>query len=136
METSNFLEGLDDHTPAFTPEPWYNKWGDCIEYQIADEAIVAERVDEVLTVYNSAVDNRPIGFQIKDVAAIAQRLGCDSLVLSSKVDDSGRELVSISVLLFAAYEDGPKTVDRRKAYSMASAFPLDGKGIPAEEIRA
>ena len=60
----HFLADMMEGTPTFKAEPWYNPHGDCISYKMADEAVVADRVDELLTVYNSAVDNRSIGFQL------------------------------------------------------------------------
>jgi len=75
----HFLRDATDGEPEFRPEPWYNAYGDCIVYQMVNEAVVGERIDEVLTIYRSAVDNRPIGYQIKGVAAIVRRFGFDGL---------------------------------------------------------
>lgn len=62
------------------PEPWYNPDGDCIIYQTADEAIVADRIDESLTIYRSVETNKAIGYQIKGVAEIVRRFGLRSLL--------------------------------------------------------
>jgi hypothetical protein len=124
-------EGL----PEFHPEPWYNPDGDCIVYKMADEAVVADRVDELLTVYHSAVDNRPIGFQIKGVHAIIKKLGLDGLRVASESDAAGVKGISIAALLLAAYEEGEPTVARRKSYASAMDCP-QMRTISADELAA
>lgn len=131
----HFLADLMEGTPQFRAEPWYNPVGDCIVYQTNDEAVVAHRIDELLTVYNSAVDDRPIGFQIKGVAAIIRKLGMDGLVVESVTDTHGVKSISVTALLLAAYEEGPRTLGRRKAYAIAMECPTDRRSIPADELQ-
>lgn len=99
------------------PEPWYNPDGDCIIYQMLDEAIVADRIDEVLTIYRSAISAKAIGYQIKGVAALASTFGWEGLLVECKRDQEELREVSLAALLLAAYEKGPKTIGRRKAYA-------------------
>ncbi len=131
----HFLADMMDGQPEFRPEPWYNRYGDCIIYQMANEAVVADRVDELLTVYNSALDNRPIGFQVKGVAAIIRKLGLDGLVVKSEADAQGVKSISIMALLLAAYEEGPHTLSRRRAYAAAMECPTERRTIPADELQ-
>jgi hypothetical protein len=121
--------------PEFRSEPWYNPHGDCIVFKMADEAIVAERVDELLTVYNSAVDGRPIGFQIKGIAAIIRKLGVDGLAVESRADAGGVRSISIAALLLAAYEEAKPTLARRRAYASAMECPVQKRTIPADELQ-
>ncbi len=134
----HFLADKMEGTPTFTPEPWYNPDGDCIIYQLADEAVVAERVDELLTVYNSAIDDRPIGFQIKGVQAILNKFGYDALTIDSRTDVSGNSVKSVSIvaLLLAAYEEGPRTFKRRKGYAIAMDCPVRSRTIPADQLQS
>ena len=113
----HFLKGLVTGVPEFRPQPWYNSYGDCIIYQTANEAIVAQRVDELLTVYRSALDNRPIGFQIKGVHAIIEKFGLEALTVESEAAGGQIRTISITLLLLAAYEQGPLTAQRRQAYA-------------------
>ena len=131
----HFLADMMEGSPRFKPEPWYNPYGDCIVYKMVDEAVVAERVDEVLTVYNSAVDNRPIGFQIKGIHAIISRFGLDGLAVESEADAEGVKSVSIALLLLAAYEEGPRTLGRRKAYAAAMECPAKKRTVPADDLQ-
>ena len=84
---------------------------------MVDEATVAERVDDVLTIYQSAITGNPIGFQIKGVYALARRYGWEGILVESTEDGEELQTVSISALLLAAYEGGPKTIARRRAYA-------------------
>lgn len=113
---SDAVVGLERSAVAVAM-PWYNSHGDCIVYQTADEAVIAERIDEFLTIYRSAVDNRPIGFQLKEVLALISAYGIDGLSVESEVQ--GDQLVSVKALLLAAYERLPVSIHRRKGYAMA-----------------
>ena len=114
----DFVSGLLRHKG--NPEPWYNPAGDCIIYQTSDEAVVGHRIDESLTIYRSAETGKAIGYQIKDVAAIVQRFGLDGIAVQW-CENPEHELMSVSMyaLLLAAYEAGPKTINRRRGYAEA-----------------
>src|SRR5271168_62321 len=112
----DFVEGAERCTE---PEPWYNPDGDCIIYQMVDEAAVAERIDEILTIYRSAITEKPIGYQIKDVRAIATRAGWDGVLVTCKTDEEELKQINLYALLLAAYDQGPKTIGRRQGYAEA-----------------
>lgn len=131
----HFLADMMEGEPTFRAEPWYNPDGDCIIYKMADEAVVAERVDELLTVYNSAVDDRPIGFQIKGVHAIVSKFGLDGLAVASEANADGVKSISIALLLLAAYEEGPRTLSRRRAYAAAMQCPAEKRTIRVNELQ-
>jgi hypothetical protein len=115
MEEHFLKDFVSGSSRSTTHEPWYNRDGDCIIYQTADEAVIAERIDDVLTIYVSAVSKKAIGFQIKGVAALMKKFG---LAIECEFEEKDQELimVSLSALLLTAYEDGPKTIGRRKGY--------------------
>lgn len=113
-----FVSGVSRDT-SDTSKPWFNPAGDCITFQMADEALVADRIDGLLTIYRSAIDERPIGFQIKGVAAISRRFGLKGICVECMSDKHELQAVSISTLLLAAYEQGPLTTGRRTGYAAA-----------------
>ena len=131
----HFLDNLmsDEGAPEFRPEPWYNPEGDCIIYETANEAVIADRIDEILTVYRSATDDRPIGFEIKGIQAILMKFGWDGLAVSSESHEGEVTSISIAALLLAAYEDGPKNISRRHAYASAIASPPH-QGLSAKDL--
>jgi hypothetical protein len=78
--------------------PWYNPDGDCIVYQMVDEAIIAQRVDPILTLYRSAITDKPIGYQIKGVAALANRFGWNGILVNCTQDTDGLKHISLYAL--------------------------------------
>lgn len=98
--------------------PWYNSHGDCIEFQTKHEAFVADRIDKYLTIYRSIDLKEPIGFQIKDVKALVKEYGAHTLRLKAEI--SGTTLISVRMLLLAAYESSPVSIARRQGYASAS----------------
>ena len=94
MVEQHFLADTIGNKPTFSAEPWYNQDGDCLVYKMASEASVADRIDELLTIYRSAEDNRPIGFQIKGIGAIIRKFGLAGLAISSKSDAEAVRSVS------------------------------------------
>lgn len=72
-EKHPFADFVGDHEPKFSKEPWYNEHGDCVHYRSVDEAVVAERLDDWVTLYRSAVDDRVIGFQLKNIKELLNR---------------------------------------------------------------
>ena len=116
---------LADHRNSsdFPGSPWYNPYGDCIVYKMVDEAAVADRVDELLTIYRSAENNRPIGFQLKGVTHI-RKFGVIRVAVSEEVDKASKASVSLAAVILAAYEERTATIDRRKGYATAMEFDL------------
>ncbi|MBI4023977.1 MAG: hypothetical protein HY360_03295 [Verrucomicrobia bacterium] len=112
----HFLKDFVSGPPGGDSGPWYNPEGDCIIYQTVDEGVIANRIDEILTIYTSAVSGKDIGFQIKGVAAIISRFGWDGIHVGFKENEKELKSISLTFLLLAAYENGPRTIGRRMAY--------------------
>lgn len=128
---SDYVEG----EPGFSPEPWYNPYGDCLEYRSANEAIVADRIDGFLTIYRSALTGRPIGFQIKGVRAIVKKYKFDGLAtFFSKGPDGEILAIAVAPLLFMAYMDKPDTPKRREGYKALTPFLGVKAEIPVGEL--
>ena len=51
-------------------EPWYNPHENMIQFQTADVAVIAEYVNPYVSFYRSAIDNRIIGFEVREVKKI------------------------------------------------------------------
>lgn len=91
----------------FVAEPWYNPFGDCIEFQTVPDEVVANRIDNLVTIYESAIDGRPIGFQIKDVKRLIRDMQGSGFGLSTRISTEDRNIleITLSALLFAAFND-------------------------------
>jgi hypothetical protein len=130
----HFLKEHVEGPQTFRSEPWYNAVGDCITYKTADEAVVADRIDEILTIYRSVVSDEPIGFKIKGVQAILNKFGYDGLAFGTERNGTTVKSVSIAVLLLAAYEEGPRNIKRRFAYANALLPHERPFNIPMEQF--
>ena len=97
---------------------WYNPYGDCIQFQTVQEAIVVDRVDEYLTIYKSAIDEDAVGFKIKDVHALIKKHGLTGVEVSATVT-GGRKLLSVTALLLKAFSDSQPTITRVEGYTTA-----------------
>jgi hypothetical protein len=137
MAEEHFLAHLMEGEPVFQAEPWYNPHGDCLVYKMANEAAVADRIDELLTIYRSAEDNRPIGFQIKGVMATIRKLGWSGLAVASEANAECVQSISIMALLLAAYEERASTLGRRIGYTTAMELelPRSRRAISRDELQ-
>ena len=116
-----FLKELAESN-TFVARPWYNRHSDCLVYRTVDEAVVADRIDELLTIYRSAIDDRTIGFQLEDVLALARKFEAEhartTTTTNGEVDGEVNKIeISMTFLLLAAYELLPVTNGRREAYA-------------------
>ncbi|MEX2015630.1 MAG: hypothetical protein WD873_03265 [Candidatus Hydrogenedentales bacterium] len=102
-------------------EPWYNPYGDCVHLRISGDAYYGQRIDEFLTIYRHVTSRRPIGFQIKGIAALIKKLQVDGLRIEAEVGEDKRDIekVSLSTLLLLAYDEGEKTPVRLSGYTDA-----------------
>ena len=117
---AHFLADIVAGESREAPRPWYNRAGDCLIYQLrADVEIVADRIDQVLTIYRALDTGKAIGFQIKGVSAIVNKFGFDAIGIStSQIGDEIKE-VSVIALVMAAFEDGPHSISRLQGYTEA-----------------
>lgn len=98
----HFLDDCVEGEQAFRQEVWYNPHGDCFEFCASDEAVVADRIDEVITIYRSAEDNRPIGFQIKGVAALLGALDASYVRVEARGAGEVVKHVGVQIIVMAA----------------------------------
>lgn len=95
---------------------WYNTYGDCIEYQTDQVAIIADRIDNYLTIYRSAENEDPVGFQLKDVQALMKKNNAHFGVVW---ETNGQRLVSVSSLLVTALIEDTVNIRKRRGYLQA-----------------
>lgn len=61
------------------------------------------------------------------------KFGLDGLAVMSESDAQGVRSISVALLLMAAYEEGPRTIGRRKAY--VTAISGVDQTIPETELQ-
>lgn len=59
----------------FQARPRYSAAGDCLFFYFHEDESWADRVDEILTVYRSFETKRVVGFKLKNVSLLKERLG-------------------------------------------------------------
>lgn len=70
----HFLDAEVEGNPGFQKGFWYNPYGDCLEFYSENVAVVAERIDDIITIYRSAENASPVGCQIKGLNALVRLL--------------------------------------------------------------
>ncbi|MBS1258867.1 MAG: hypothetical protein MAG551_01931 [Candidatus Scalindua arabica] len=125
MEKDEFIKQLENDikSPEFGSKPndhlmWYNKEGDCIHFKTMDVDIIGKRIDEFLTLYISIEEQKPIGFQLKDIHALTRLLDADIMV-ETDVTTSDKRLVSINMLILKAFAKRPPNINRVSGYTDA-----------------
>jgi hypothetical protein len=104
--------------PGFVARLWYNPDGDCLVYKSQNVAVVAARVDDILTIYESAVDDKAIGFKIKGVKHLLQEMGCGAMAVGTATDQAG-EIVTVAMVFLQAFSSDRPTIARREGYARA-----------------
>jgi hypothetical protein len=121
MEEGTLTAYLETHEAAqldqSPPRPWYNQYGDCIEYLAESVAVVADRIDGYLTIYRAADTNNPIGFQLKDIKKLMDKYQADFGVIFHTQDS---KLISVTSLLLTAFQIEPvKNIKKLSGYEQA-----------------
>jgi len=66
---------LEVKPEPFTPRPRYSSAGDCLFFYFREDKSWADRVDELLTVYRAFDSKQVVGFKLKNVELLKERLG-------------------------------------------------------------
>jgi len=78
----NYLAGKD--VGQFMPRPHYSREGDFLTFFFRDDEAIAERIDELLTVYLSAQTRELVGAKIKGVQRILSTLGSFGVTITDE----------------------------------------------------
>lgn len=127
------LNGSDFGSKQDDLQIWYNKEGDCLQFKtIPNVATIGKRIDEYLTLYISIEDEKPIGFQLKDVRALIKDLGVDLMAVQAGYVSGDKSLVSITALMLKALVKMPESINRFSGY--ANAFRTIVKDVDNVKI--
>jgi len=112
---------LQTSEPAFRAEPFYNPYGDCIDYQTVDEAYFGDRVNSFITLYRSMKDRRAIGFLIKGVEHVLRNLGCQIVTIGTDQQPDGT--ISLVTIVFAAIQEAEEKASREQLDALGTLVP-------------
>ncbi|MCP4987906.1 MAG: hypothetical protein GY928_18195 [Colwellia sp.] len=123
IKSSKFGSKRDDHLM------WYNEEGDSIHFKTMDVDIVGKRIDEFLTLYISIEEQKPVGFQLKDIRALTEAHNIN-LTVQAGATTTDKRLVSINMLMFKAFSIKPSSKNRISGYAEAlEAMTKDGDRV-------
>jgi hypothetical protein len=98
----------DNPVKSFSPFVFYNKAGDCIEFYVSQNDYYAERIDDYLTLFLDMNTDEIVGFMIKNIKQILNKIDTSKLAWSFIVND---DEVQLGVLFTAIFLSGTKTND-------------------------
>ncbi len=125
IQSDDFGSGHD------APNIWYNEDGDCLQFKTTHVATIGKRIDEYLTLYLSAENNEPIGFQLKDIHALYSKHDADLMSVQADYTSEGKILISMSMLMLKAFKKKKESINRLTGYS--EAFSIT-RGVDRVEI--
>ena len=114
----NLTEYLDLNPPkAFRSAPVYFPTGDFLTYLLKDGPCIAERLDDVVTLYLSRDTRELVGFKVKGVQHILKKAGAFG------VGVGGGDGVRLGLFFFAgAAPDRADKLPKMKWYERLEAF--------------
>jgi ABC-type amino acid transport substrate-binding protein len=85
----------------FKPFAFHNTDGDCVEFFVTQDDYFAERIDDYLTLYLDMDTEQIVGFVIKNIKRILERLSKQKSAMAFVIDDGRVRLRSLFVSMFA-----------------------------------
>ena len=98
--TARIFEIAGEPVEHFEPFAFHNTAGDCIEFFVAQEDYFVERIDDYLTLYLDMDTEQIVGFVIKNVKRILERLASHKTATAFVIDDGKLRLRSLFTSLF------------------------------------
>ncbi len=98
---ARLFEITGEPTGHFKPFAFHNKEGDCIEFFVSQDDYFSDRVDDYLTLYRDMDTERIVGFVIKNVKRITDRLSKQKSAMAFVIDDGKANLRCLFTALFA-----------------------------------
>ena len=106
------FEIAGEPTGNFKPFAFHNKTGDCIEFFVTQDDYFAERVDDYLTLYLEMDTEEIVGFVVKNVKRIVDRLSRQKSAMAFVIDDGKAKLRCLFAAMFA---NGRPDLDEKRA---------------------
>ena len=72
------------HIPSYTPEAYYGRTSDSLEYVKVDKSVYYERVDEFLTLVRDMDTRKTVGFKLKGFYNMFRGLIEDSIITDAE----------------------------------------------------
>jgi len=96
----------------FKPFVFHNKAGDCIEFFVSKDDYFGERIDDYLTLYLDMDTEQIVGFVIKNIKRILDRLSHQKSAMEFVIDDGMANLRCLFTAMFANEKPGTDQAKR------------------------
>ena len=104
--TAKVLEIAGKPVERFKPFAFHNTDGDCIEFFVSPDDYFAERIDDYLTLYLDMDTEQIVGFVVKNVKRIMDRLSASKTATAFVIDDGKVCLRSLFNSMFLLDKNG------------------------------
>jgi len=118
----HFLADVLSDKPGFKAEAFYNPYGDCLEYYTVNEEAYADRIDSLITLHRSMLDDRVIGFEIKGIRHILKDHQAMAVGTAEDTDLS----ISVIVIVMAALQSAKPLVTISQLEELAGVMAKVG----------
>ena len=112
--TNRIVEVAGKLPEHFEPFAFHNTDGDCIEFFVSQDDYFSERIDDYLTLYLDMDTEQIVGFVIKNIKRILDRLSKHRLSMAFVIDDGRVRLRSLFVSMFANEKSDPEQEKKRE----------------------
>ena len=126
-----FLAQFKNAKPSFRAEPFYNPYGDCIDYQTVDDDFYGDRLNSLITVYRSFADRRVIGFLIKGVRRILHSIDCNIMAITTTEEANG-SISLIEIVTAAMQVRGEEATSEQKLALKSVIESLKDQKLPVK----
>jgi hypothetical protein len=140
-KTENVLDMLNctfnDTNEPFQPIVYNNVEGDCIEFYVSTNDYYSKRVDDYLTLYLDIDSDDIVGFNIKNIRRIFNKLSQDKSAWAFIIDDGHVELKVLFTMMLLKDNKADEAVIReyKQVTKIAQNCQID-KITPKEFICA
>lgn len=131
----HFLDEQVEGEPGFQKEFWYNPYGDCLELYTENVAVVADRIDDIITIYRSAETKAPVGCQIKGIRALLMHLDANHVRVEVGETQNVVRHVKVEFAVLAALRNSlmlPTAIRHLDRY--ADLFGIMGASARGKEV--
>ena len=111
--TNRIFEVAGALSEHFEPFAFHNTDGDCIEFFVAQDDYFSERIDDYLTLYLDMDTEQIVGFVIKNIKRILDRLSMQRPAVAFVIDDGTVVLRSLFVSMFVNGQTGNRQEERQ-----------------------
>jgi len=110
----------------FTPFAYPNADGDCVEFYVSSKEFYSQRIDEYLTLFLEEETEEIVGFMIKNITKILNKIASHQAICSFVIQDGEVRLEALFTAMFC--NDDRRTLyvrEYHKVTDLAKTYDID-----------